>query len=359
MSIQIYGQWADRGSFAGVSRAMSRMIRQRRIEGQVYGIGGRDPKYFDTYLPVGLDSRAGIGLCVAYPETAPSWLAGHECKILVTVCETDRVPSTWAQACNAMDLIVVPSTWCRDAFVKSGVTSEIMIVNHGVEFMGVLPKKERYAPLFLHVSGSLTFAGRKGTIPLLRAFKELLGFYPDAKLLLKVPHTTGYDKALRLLGLNNDVVEIVGECSPDEMLAMDRQVDAVVQPSRAEGFGMCPLEARCVGTPAIITAVTGHAEYFDEALDVLIETGKPSLLETQANPVGAAPSVSSKAVLDALHRFMGEREARVEAVTAWAKSGAPTRWSWENTLAPLARRIKACYAKGGITLGAKSSLRGT
>ena len=359
MSIQVYGQWQDRGSFAGVSRAVSRMIRQRRMEGSVYGIGGRDPKYFDTYLPVGLNSGSEVGVCIAYPETAPSWLAGHGTKILVTVCETDRIPESWVKACNGMSLVVVPSQWCRAAFLRSGVTAEVLVVTHGVEHFGVYKKKERYAPLFLHISGSLSFAGRKGTVPLLRAFKDFLGYYPDAKLLLKVPHTSGYDKVLAQLELAQPSVEIVGELTPDELLSVYRDVDAVVQPSRAEGFGMVPLEARCVGTPTIITDVTGHMEYFDPELDVEIATGPATLLDTQMNPVGKAPTVDSGAVLESMHRFMANREQVTERVARWAKSSGQV-WNWDTVLSPLARRLKSCYSssRSGITLGAKSSLRG-
>ena len=357
MSIQVYGSWHDYGSFSIVSRAISRMIRQRRLEGQVFGIGMREPTYKEAYLPVGLNSSAGVGVCVAYPETAPSWLSGHDMKILVTVCETDRIPSTWVQACNAMDLVVVPSAWCHDAFVKSGVTAKVVVINHGVEFYGVLKKKERYSPLFLHVSGSLTFAGRKGTVPLLRAFKEFLNYYPDSRLLLKVPHTTGYDKVLGLLELGS-AVEIVNDCTPDEMLALYRQVDAVIQPSRAEGFGMVPLEARCVGTPAIMTAVTGHAEYFDESLAVRIEAGPNTPLETQANPTGSAPSLASKDVLAAMHRYMDVRDELEASVAVWAKSKYSEEWSWNSVLAPLARVLKVRYNRSSTILGAKSSLRG-
>ena len=34
--------------------------------------------------------------------------------------------------------------------------------------------------------------------------------------------------------------------------------DVIVQPSRVEGFGLCPLEALCCGVPAVVTTGTGH-----------------------------------------------------------------------------------------------------
>lgn len=360
MSIQMYGQWSSYGSFANVSRAISRMIRQRRLDGQVYGIGELNPLYIDTYLPIGLDSSAGIGLCVSYPEAAPSWLNGHEEKILVTVCETDRIPGTWVSACNQMTLIVVPSKWCYDAFIGSGVTTPIIVVNHGVnEIMpGVtLEYNTEPNPTFLHISGSLSFAGRKGTIPLLRAFKEFLKDFPLARLILKVPPTEGYQKVLRMLEIAESV-SIVGELIPSGMKAMLTSVDAVVQPSRAEGFGLCPLEARCLGTPIIATNTTGHAEYFDPDIDTLIESGPSSRLETQANPVGSAPTVASTAVYNAMKDFMKNRKEKEYTAFAWAAGHGNLKWKWENVLNPLARAIKERYSAESITLGGKSSLRG-
>lgn len=360
MSIQMYGQWSSYGSFANVSRAISRMIRQRRLDGQVYGIGEMNPTYIDTYLPVGMDSSAGIGLCVSYPEAAPSWLNGHDQKILVTVCETDKIPGSWVAACNQMSLVIVPSKWCRDAFMRSGVTAPVHVVNHGVDHVMsavALEYNTEPNPIFLHVSGSLSFAGRKGTIPLLRAFKEFVKDFPLARLILKVPPTAGYQKALRMLEIE-DSVSIVGELNPSGMTAMLTSVDAVVQPSRAEGFGLCPLEARCLGTPVIATNTTGHAEYFDPDIDTLIESGPESRLETQANPVGAAPTVTSTAVYIALKDFMRNRKEKEYRAFAWAAGHGNLKWKWENVLIPLARELKSRYSAESISLGAKSSLRG-
>ena len=37
--------------------------------------------------------------------------------------------------------------------------------------------------------------------------------------------------------------------------------DLVCQPSRAEGFGLVPLEARACGVPVAATLCTGHADH--------------------------------------------------------------------------------------------------
>jgi glycosyltransferase involved in cell wall biosynthesis len=37
--------------------------------------------------------------------------------------------------------------------------------------------------------------------------------------------------------------------------------DAVIQPSRAEGFGMVPLEAASIGLPSVLTCNTGHEDF--------------------------------------------------------------------------------------------------
>ena len=56
------------------------------------------------------------------------------------VSDSDKISSIAALLINKLDLIMVPSSWCRDAFIRSGVRSEIVqVLPHGIsnEFVSV------------------------------------------------------------------------------------------------------------------------------------------------------------------------------------------------------------------------------
>lgn len=362
MSVQIYGQFSDHGSFSNVSRAITDELLRRHFDVTVYGIGSLNPTYVNMRASVVLRSSTQIGICVSYPEVAPSWLQGHKVKVLVTVCETDQIPQSWVKACNDCDLIVVPSEWCREAFKNSGVRPRILVVNHGVstDLLGPAVSTLNEPLRFLHVSGSLSFSARKGTAKLFRAWKRLAEeFGPTTpKLLLKMHNTEGTQLALDSAGIR-DYVELLPQpsLSPMEMGQLLRSVDGTIQPSRAEGFGLLPLESRCVGTPNLMTAVTGHADHFSTLVDCVIPTGPPKLLETQGNSIGKAPTLKTEDVFQAVKRFISNIEYAKKVTMQWSKLNAKN-WTWQRVLTPLMRELKLCDVRERMALGGHAGLRG-
>jgi glycosyltransferase involved in cell wall biosynthesis len=103
----------------------------------------------------------------------------------------------------------------------------------------------------------------------------------------------------------------------------------VCQPSRGEGFGMCPLEARACGVPVVATATTGHSDHMSPqpAGCVVVATGDDSPIND--GPGALAPSLSVEAVEAALEEaYKSWRElhrAALEAAPAVAEE-----WSWAN-----------------------------
>lgn len=370
MSIQVYGSTHDFASFSNVTRALARELRRHRADAQVYPVGalpgGAEWHVEEVALPVGLDGGARVGVYVGYPESSAGWLNGHAERVLMTVCETDRIPDTWVEACNAATLVVVPSEWCRAAFLASGVQTPVEVVRHGVwplEPAGrpwMVPAPDPAKELvFLHVSGALTFAERKGTAQLLRAFRAFVDEHENAHLLLKMPHTEGVRRAIVEAGLEHRAT-LVEERSyePYEMAGLYRRVHAVVQPSRAEGFGLVPLEARAVGTPVLVTHCTGHLEHAHNS-DVVVVHGRSEPLETQANPVGAAPTVSVSAVKGALDTLVASLYNRRRLSLENAKCGDFRKWQWQCVLASFVAQLKSRDGRRHVRLGGSAGLRGT
>ena len=371
--IQAYGIFNDYNSIASVGRAIVNELTKKHIDVTIYSTNTMQHTYLDIRADVALRNAAPIGLYIGYPENGPGWLEGHAFKIMVTVCETDRIPQTWVDACNFCDLVVVPSQWCVDAFTRSGVTKKILKVNHGIysnlaKTTRGIPKKsinffnEHY---FLHVSGSLSFAARKGTSKLLRAYRRLVNDYKGLtpKLYLKMPNTEGVVQAIELLNLKEHTVLLSDvSLAPINMYSLQRNALAIVQPSRAEGFGIVPLESRAVGTPVIMTNATGHTEHCVSEVDLVIPTSRHmSLLETQANPLGSAPTVAEEDIYKSLCKMLTQIDRATFETTQYAEKSAEG-WDWSNVLTPLIREIKSVipeYKKWGVKLGGGASLRGT
>lgn len=362
--IQVYGQIHNFGSFANVTCAIVEELKRQHRDVGVYGIGTLSAQH--SRLPIAFSNSAAVGLYVGYPEGGPGWLAGHRTTVMVTVCETDRVPQSWVQACNAVDLVVVPSLWCKAAFERSGVKKPVLAVPHGVHHtitsMQHLPY-ERRRTTFLHVSGALSFPARKGTSALLLAFKHFVEREPDLRhdyhLVLKMPKTPGVMKAIEEVELTEQVDVLSNdEYSSIEMARLLMGVDCVVQPSRAEGFGIVPLEARCLGTPTIMTSVTGHAMHFVPGVDTEVAVGAQTPLETQANPVGSAPSLTVEAIVDALESFDAHKVERKQRTVEWARRNARL-WTWPEVLKPLVEFLREVDARSPIKPGGAASLRGT
>ena len=366
--IQAYGLFNDYNSIASVGRAIVNELIKKHIDVTVYSTNTMQHVYKDIRADVALRNSAPIGLYIGYPENGPGWLEGHAFKIMVTVCETDRIPQSWVDACNFCDLVVVPSQWCYNAFKNSGVTKKILKVNHGI--YSEIARQTRALPkgsgkYFLHVSGSLSFAARKGTSKLLRAYRRLVDVYKDftPKLYLKMPNTEGVVQAIELLNLKEHTVLLPdASLSPIDMYSLQRNALAVVQPSRAEGFGIVPLESRAVGTPIIMTNDTGHCEHCVTGVDLVVPTSRLySLLETQANPVGSAPNVAEEDIYTTMVRVLSCVDQVTLETTSWANKFSEI-WDWSNVLTPLVREIKSIapeYKKQGVKLGGAASLRGT
>lgn len=376
MSIQVYGSFGSFWSFDNVTRAITKAVARAHLPMTVYSLDAIAPKYEDCPHQVALNSRAGVGVCVSYPPASVGWLAAHKKRVLVTVCETTRIPVEWVEAANEATLVVVPSQFCAGAFKESGVRKPIWVARHGLdptffvddpckvdESGGAWGECKPGEPIrLLHVSGAVSFPQRKGTPQLLAAFQRVQTALPGRfRLCLKMPRTPGLLAVLEQLGLT-DVAEVLPEAPipPWKMRDFLRGFHAVVQPSRAEGFGMVPLEARAAGVPVLMTDTSGHREHFAAGVDIEIPMERgTTLLRTQANDVGYAQDLSIDAVYHTIKWLAepGVLEAHQRLTRMWASARA-RQWGWDYTLRGLVEYLRAHGHTSDKKLGARSGMRG-
>jgi glycosyltransferase involved in cell wall biosynthesis len=244
--------------------------------------------------------------------------------------------------------LLTPSQWGKEVLEKF-FSLPIRVCPHGVSNWfrpsARLIVTDAYVYRVLHMTSSN--AERKGTRPLLDAWKPFVASHPEARLLVVAP-TEGLAKhqfwvRARQLDATVKVVPY-GALGAGRRLAESMAMCSLVcQPSRGEGFGLVPLEARALGVPVAATACTGHSEHFgnsrawmDKYGCELIETGGLSPIDDL--PGALAPSLEPVAILAALERAY-ERRFDMERACLARADEVGSEWSWLKKTGPVLEEL--------------------
>lgn len=230
---------------------------------------------------------------------------------------------------GAADLAVVTSETTRGVLVGAGVApARIRVVRPGRDRLGERAASPAPAPdgrarfLFL---GSLT--PRKGVLDLVAAFAALAG---RAELTLAGPddRDPGCAAAVRAAAAPlGGRIRITGTLSDAELTAALASHDALVLPSRYEGFGIALAEALSFGL-AVIATWTG-------AIPEVVRDGAEALLVSP----GSVPELAA-----ALARVTGDR-ALLESMQARALERARELPRWAETQEAFAAALSESCAR--------------
>lgn len=272
--------------------------------------------------------------------------------------ETTRIPRERARAMRELEEIWVPTEWQRRVFEKNGIDpARICVAGLGYDparFFPVVRKRDEGSPFrFLFVG---KWEGRKGVDVLLRAFAREFGVGEPVELVMAAhnPFRPEFspDQAIRdaLAPLGAAGARVVSEPPSDEagVAELYRSADALVLPSRSEGWGLPLLEAMACGLPCIATRYSGPTEFATD--DTVFFLRKKLLLGRVKDPVfydpredwgrWANPSESH------LRRLMREIVKNPEAARAKGEAAAAharARWTWDHA----ARRMAALLNNAG------------
>ena len=229
--------------------------------------------------------------------------------------------------------IITPSNWGKEVLEAQEPGCVAHVVPHGVgkkfaEFRrGEAQTRERDKGLlrFLHVAS--TTAERKGTMELLTAWEKLMASSFAGSLTIMTDHSGM--RHLSRQRIPSGVTLVSAHPRDDEMPAFMSGFDVVVQPSRAEGFGIVPLEAACLGLPVVMTTCTGHSQFAATIVHVPVAHGD---LEPISDYEGSmAPSVSPAAIFDAIVEM--RRHFQAHSLEAWNRRAMVyDLWSWGSSL---------------------------
>jgi glycosyltransferase involved in cell wall biosynthesis len=221
--------------------------------------------------------------------TAPGHYSWDRYKLLFTMMETRRLHPGYVDRCNCADEIVVPTNWCKEVFLESGVKPPIEVVPLGVDTDIYYPGGE---PLgfssrlkdfvFLSVFG---WSLRKGYDVLLKAYLEEFTSDEPVSLLISSRYFGSTHETKKQV-IRDDIARVssmiknpkkphlllFGDNLPIDMMPrLYSSADAYVLFSRGEGYGLPFGEASACGLPCIGTRYSGHTDFMNDDNSYLVD----------------------------------------------------------------------------------------
>lgn len=306
--VRLYGSFMSNGSFARVSRGLQEGLEDL---GLLAGTVEVDSLESDEMLAApGMD--ATVGLYAGNPSfvSVMTSQGKHDMNFAVIAPNSTWLPERLIQSVRERAAVVAPSSWGAKILEANGL-QKFPPLQHGVSksFKPFPEAGQLLRQMFdegqfrvLHLSS--TDLDRKGTRQLLEAWKRavergVLGPKPRLLAVVDAPDGT-YPEAASdpTIAITNRRIN----ATEDQMPGVYQSFHVVCQPSRGEGFGMVPLEARACGVPVIATGCTGHGDHlgFSGPHDgcVIVKTG--DLEPIDDGPGAMAPSLRAVDVEEAL-----------------------------------------------------------
>jgi glycosyltransferase involved in cell wall biosynthesis len=158
----------------------------------------------------------------------------------------------------------------------------------------------------------MRLAPRKRPLQLLKMIKKVRARISAETRLRAViigdgPERTSLERYIRANDLN-DVVELVGRLTRDEIREVFVSADLFVAPANLESFGIAALEARCAGLPVVAKARTGIREF--------VEDGREGLLAR-----------SDRDMVDQITRLVRDSELRLVITKHNRETASPVDWA--------------------------------
>ena len=254
------------------------------------------------------DRQSGfdVSFQVQLPDEWSNTLAKINIGITAAV-ETDRCNPAWAEKCNLMDAVIVPSNFTKGVLQKSGkIEKPIFVIPEwfipeieSSDFVTEIPTRTKFN--FLIVS-QLTSQDpnydRKNISNTLKWIFETFKEDNDVGIILKTNSGRGttIDRSITEQFLNQIVstnrknskvpIYFVHGCMTNEEVSgiyRNNTVKALVSLTRGEGFGLPLLEAAAAGVPVIATDWSAHTEFLDLGKWIKIDSDLIEIPEERAD----------------------------------------------------------------------------
>lgn len=342
-----YGHLSGPSSAVYVSRSVVATLRAMGFE--VDAVNLRSPpagiaarmRQAKAGRPIPQPAVSGTAVVMAFPEWT-TVVPRHNRLIAYVWVELDEVEPRWIATLDAVDEVCIGSEHGAEILRRAGLQAPVTVVHHGIapEYKPAPDDHDRGTFRFLHLCAGELAVARKGTAELLSAWDRVAEEIPEGRLTIM----TSSAAVRRLVGRlsRSWTVDLLPEGwrPPAEQAGLYQAHSVLVQPSRAECFGLLGLEALATGLPVVTTTATGHAEWALEggqprAGIVPVRTGQ---LAPCAPGPGRAPALYPedvrRALLSSYYQYGTLRASAVGAASDLAE-----QWSWARALGPLARLL--------------------
>ncbi len=342
--IRLYGHHKGESSFVQVTRGLRAAAKSAEL---LAGEVAVDMLEQERVQP-GADALVGL-FCGAPLSIALGPRMGlHKEHWLLLAPNSEGIPPFLREPLSAATGFLAPSSWAADVLRREFPSHRVLVAPHGVHPDVHMPSeedreartKEYSAGTFRVAHFTSTLGQRKGTLQLLSAWRNWSEKPAGAQLLI-VANPLAVNEYLwraKEMGVDPKTVGVVAnpEAPVSALAAALRHAHVVCQPSRAEGFGIVPLEARACGVPVVMTKCTGHREFWSPQGTVTVAHGDLEPLDDY--PGAVAPSVSSEAIRLALSEAfetwlaLSDEAARDADSVRW-------EWSWQKQNAPVLQEL--------------------
>jgi glycosyltransferase involved in cell wall biosynthesis len=341
--IRLYGTTRENGSFARVTEGMRTALD---LEGALAGFVPVDAYDQETEYP-GWDAETAVYVGRQAAVGLMTTIGDHKRRYVLLPPNSTWVPEDLlVHVAKHATHLLAPSPWAEEILrpyaAAHGLRTSLWL--HGIDTFAFGPSESAAAELLnLYRSGCFwvlhltsTEAQRKGTRELVTGWIEAvragaIGARP--KLAVVGNPYEGGRLRTDVERLAADFSETVvwgsrgGGMTPSDARRVYQIHHIVCQPSRAEGFGLVPLEALASGVPIVATDCTGHAAYVGSDPGVVV-VSSGELAPIDDGPGARAPSVTPAAIAGALTKAYAEWPSLMQATQRRA-SAVREAWSWK------------------------------
>lgn len=299
----------------------------------------------DEDVPGGATAPVGIFTGPLNRLTVMRRNAQHEERLVMVAVNSTAVPPQLIDDLHRHATgLLAPSRWNAEV-LRSLTELPVMVVPHGVlpvlHACGPQPCVEAFDEgYFVVLHFSTTTGRRKGTRELAEAWCAVRHDLPVRSRLVLI--LDGHaNLTLRDLDRPGQDVFVAPRTNlaPEAQPYLFSRAHVVAQPSRGEGFGLLPLEARACGCPVLMTACTGHHEHVGTAEDGVVVVPTGDLEAIDDGPGALAPSLRVEDVAESL--LIAARDWRELKARAMARAAAfKEKWTWRNKLRELTSLLK-------------------
>lgn len=355
--IGLIGHFGSRFSYATVAAKIGSALAARGRLGQVINLD-------DQMLPEYEFLKAGRAASFSDPLlalTAPTpmfdtLLSAYKNVGIFLSPNTAELSREHAGVLDRCPIGFAPSAYCADvARAHSKTPVEVCRLGVADEYAQTRfsrrPQSEPFT--FLHATTDFYLPGRKGTDELIEAWGIVRKELPMARLVVHAP--AGVSTHIHYALAEQEVADGLGYgrfrlvepprrgMEEADLARLLMSADAVVLPSRCEGFGMVILAALVLGVPLVTTNVTGQKDFLGDFPGCFVEapTGGTGPLVGED---GQAPLVDVEGLAEAMVRLHESYDAVLGAAQSVPQE-TRHKWTWSESMKGWADKLSAWEAQ--------------